>query len=90
MNERFNRFLGGNPLSVLARLVFLSLIVGIVMAALGLHPFDLVYGLQSLVTDLWDRGAEIIGRLGNYLVLGAVVVIPLWLLSRIFGNMKGR
>ena len=31
-----------------------------------------------------------IGRLGDATLLGAVIVIPIWLLTRIFGTPRGR
>jgi len=63
------RFLGGSPLSVAFRLILLSILVGVVLAAIG---FD-------AVNWLW-----------RYFLLGAVIVIPVWLLSRLFGAPRGR
>ena len=36
------RFLGGSPLSVVARLAMLSIIVGVILSAIGLDPLDIV------------------------------------------------
>ena len=35
------RFFGGNPALVMLRLAILSLIVGVLLAALGFSPFEL-------------------------------------------------
>lgn len=78
-----SRFLGGSPAQVLLRLVFLSFVVGIVLSALNLDPLDLVDFAVNFVERLWNMGFEAIGRLGNYLVIGAIVVVPIWLVSRI-------
>ena len=43
------RFFGGNPALVLLRLAILSLIVGVVLAALGFSPFELIDSLKRLV-----------------------------------------
>ena len=64
-----NRFLGGSPLAVALRLVLLSILVGVVLAAIG---FD-------AVNWLW-----------RYFLLGAVIVIPVWLISRLFGTPRNR
>ena len=63
-SDGLNRFLGGSPLAVAFRLVLLSILVGVVLAAIG---FD-------TVNWLW-----------RYFLLGAVIVIPIWLLMRVFG-----
>jgi hypothetical protein len=55
------RFFGANPALVLIRLAILSLVVGVVLAALGFSPFDLLDSLRRLVADGADqrrRGAR--------------------------------
>jgi hypothetical protein len=44
------RFFGANPALVLIRLAILSLVVGVVLAALGFSPFDLLDSLRRLAT----------------------------------------
>ena len=41
------RFFGGNPALVLVRLAILSLIVGVVLAALGFSPYDIIETLRD-------------------------------------------
>ena len=41
------RFFGGNPALVLLRLVILSLIVGVVLAALGFSPFEIIDSMRG-------------------------------------------
>ncbi|TYC52844.1 integrase [Rhodobacterales bacterium] len=78
-----SRFLGGSPAQVLLRLVFLSFVVGIILSALNLDPLDLIHLVVDFFERLWNMGFEAIGRLGKYLVIGAMVVVPIWLLSRL-------
>ncbi|QFT33453.1 DUF6460 domain-containing protein [Roseibium porphyridii] len=85
-----SRFLGGSPAQVLLRLVFLSFVVGIVLSALNLDPIDLVYMVLNFFERLWDMGFNAIGRLGNYLVIGAIVVVPIWLVSRLLSMGRTR
>ncbi|MEL7526505.1 MAG: DUF6460 domain-containing protein [Pseudomonadota bacterium] len=85
-----SRFLGGSPAQVLLRLVFLSFVVGIILSALNLDPLDLVHMTVNFVERLWDMGFNAIGRLGNYLVVGAIVVIPIWLVMRLLAMGKSR
>jgi hypothetical protein len=37
-DDGLSRFLGGSPLAVVVRLILLSVLVGIVLAAIGLDP----------------------------------------------------
>lgn len=85
-----SRFLGGSPAQVLLRLVFLSFVVGIVLAALNLDPLDLVLMAVDFVERLWNMGFHALGRLGNYLVIGAIVVVPIWLVMRVLAMGRGR
>ena len=50
------RFFGGNPALVLLRLVILSLIVGVVLAALGFSPYDIIQNIRDLAIRIYDMG----------------------------------
>ena len=77
------RFFGGNPALVLTRLAILSLIVGVVLAALGFSPFELIESLQRLVERIYDMGFAAIEKGFRYFLLGAVIVFPIWLVVRL-------
>lgn len=82
-NERLNRFLGGSPGRVILRLVFLSLVVGVILSAIDLDPLLLIDNVMRFFVRIWNMGFDAIGRVGSYLVLGAIIVVPLWLISRL-------
>ena len=84
------RFLGGSPLSVAFRLILLSILVGVVLAAIGLDPWNILYSVRRLFQTIWDFGFGAINWAWRYFLLGAVIVIPIWLLSRLFGAPRGR
>jgi hypothetical protein len=77
------RFFGGNPALILVRLVILSLIVGVVLAALGFSPFDIVDSLQRLIARIYDMGFAAVEKALRYFLLGAVIVFPVWLVMRV-------
>lgn len=81
-----NTIFGGNPLAVIIRLVLLSIVVGIVLSALGITPDNFFYHLDLLVRRIYDMGFGAIDWILKYLVVGAMVVVPVWLISRIFGR----
>jgi Family of unknown function (DUF6460) len=88
-NDGLYRFLGGTPLTVAFRLVLLSILVGVVLAAIGFDPWNIVNSIRLLFQRIWDLGFDAINGLWRYFLLGAVIVIPIWLLSRLFAP-RGR
>ena len=84
------RFFGGPPLAVIGRLILLSILVGVVLAAIGFDPYNILRSIELLFRRLWDLGFDAINWVWRYFLLGAVIVIPVWLLSRMFGAPRGR
>ena len=82
-NRAIFRFIGDSPGRVILKLLFLSFVVGVLLAALDLHPLDLLDGFVHFIERLWNMGFDALGRLGSYLALGAVVVIPIWIVLRL-------
>src|ERR1017187_7223216 len=89
-SDGINRFLGGSPLAVAFRLILLSILVGVVLAAIGFDPRDILKSIKALFQWIRDLGWDTLNWLWRYFLLGAVIVIPVWLLSRMFGAPRGR
>ena len=89
-NGALYRFLGGSPLAVAFRLILLSVLVGVVLAAVGLNPWNIIESIRRLFHGIWDLGFDAINWLWRYFLLGAVIVIPVWLLMRVFGAPRAR
>jgi len=89
-HDGLSRFLGGTPASVALRLILLSILVGVVLAAIGFDPYNIIRSIELLFRRLWDLGFDAINWVWRYFLLGAVIVIPVWLLSRLFGAPRGR
>jgi hypothetical protein len=60
------------------------------LAAIGFDPWNIVQSIRLLVERVWNLGFDAINGLWRYFLLGAVVVVPIWLLSRVFGAPRGR
>ena len=82
--SNMNRFLGGSPGSVLAKLIFLSLLVGAFMAFLGITPVGLIEGIFNWIRSMLDLSLETVKEIGLWIVYGAVIVVPLWFIVRLF------
>ena len=88
-NDVVSRFLGGPPLSVLARLILLSVVVGVILSAVGLDPWNILHSIEKLIQDVWDMGFDAVRWLWRYFLLGAVIVVPIWLLVRLARAPRG-
>jgi hypothetical protein len=88
--NRNSRFLGGPPLSVLARLALLSIVVGVILSAIGLDPWNILRSIEKLISDVWDMGFDAVRWLWRYFLLGAALVLPIWLLVRLTRGVSGK
>jgi hypothetical protein len=84
------RFFGGPPLSVIFRLILLSILIGVILEVLGLDPLHIIDSLRTLALRIWDMGFDAVRWLWRYLVLGAAIVVPVWLIIRLTRVAKGR
>lgn len=82
------RFFGGPPVWVIARLAVLSLIVGLVLSVLGISPAEIVRGFQRLIAQIYDLGFGAVRLAFEYFIIGAVIVFPVWLISRLMRSGK--
>ena len=89
-HDGLTRFLGGTPIAVAFRLILLSILVGVVLAAIGFDPYNILRSIQLLFRRLWDLGFDAVNWLWRYFLLGAVIVIPIWFLTRLFGTPRRR
>ena len=86
MANGLQKLLGGQPLAVLTKLVFMSILVGAVLALLGLTPPDLFRGIRDLIDQVIGLGFDAVRTVFRYFIYGAVLVVPVWLLMRLFGK----
>ena len=80
-------FFGGTPMMVLLRLALISLVVGIIMAALNLDALELIQHIKHLFRQVYNLGWGAIEWVLQYFMLGAVIVFPIWLIARLVKTM---
>jgi Family of unknown function (DUF6460) len=85
-----NRFLGGSPGGVFLRLLFVSLIVGAFLMWLDIRPWDIFRGLKELVDRIWALGFDAIREIADYVLAGAAIVVPVWLVLRLMNMRNAR
>jgi Family of unknown function (DUF6460) len=83
------RFFGGPPLAVIGRLILLSILVGVILAAIGLDPWNIIESVEHLIEHIWNMGFDAVRWLWRYFLLGAVIVVPIWFLARLAKAPRG-
>ena len=89
-NDTVTKIFGGSPLAVLGRLILVSILVGVILSALGLDPFNIWNSITRLIRTLWDMGFDAVRYVWRYFLLGAVLVIPIWIIVRLVNAPRGR
>ena len=85
-----SRFFGGSPLAVIGKLALLSILIGVVLSTFGFDPWNIVESVRRLVHGLWNMGFDTVRWLWRYFLLGAVIVVPIWLILRLIRAPAGK
>lgn len=85
-----SRIVGGSPLGVLVRIALLCVIVGLVLDQLDLNAFELFRWAVDQIEDAIRNSAHVLKQIGRYFLIGAVVVVPIWILLRVLKLGSGR
>lgn len=88
MSDRATRFLGDTPGRIFVKLLLVSLVVGVVMHAFNWTPYDILWNIRDFFVGLWNMGFSALARFTDYLLLGAAVVIPAFILLRILNYRR--
>ncbi|WP_293335538.1 DUF6460 domain-containing protein [Parvibaculum sp.] len=85
-----NRFFGGPVLPTIFKLAVASIAVGVMLAVFGIKPIDLWRDFIDTLARIWEMGFEAIEWSVQYLLLGAVVVIPIFVAVRLWSMLMAR
>lgn len=87
------RIIGPQPRRTAIKLVIASVIVGMFLAFWGVSPREFWSGVfdffRGILGWLGDSVGEILTNLLTYLLFGAAIVIPIWIVMRLL-NGPGR
>lgn len=70
------------------RLAIISIIVGFFLYIIGFDPADLWEMLARLVRHLFVMGYFQLYRVVQYLIMGAMIVVPIWLVLRLLRTLR--
>lgn len=83
--NRFSR----SPAATAAQLVLWSVVVGVILSALGITPYNIVDRIGLIIRNIYNLGFDALNWAVQYLLLGAIIVVPIWLISRVLGRRRG-
>jgi hypothetical protein len=63
-------------------------VVGVILSALGITPRNFFYQIEVLLRRIYDLGFETFDWVLGYLLLGAMVVVPIWLVARLINALQ--
>jgi hypothetical protein len=70
--------------------VLLSILVGVILSAIGLDPWNILHSIENLIRRVWDMGFDAVRWLWRYFLLGAALVVPIWLVVRLARGASGK
>lgn len=77
-------------LSTVFKLFIASLLVGLVMHWFGITPRSLVANFGATMERLFHTLASFVGWAAEYVLYGACIVVPIWLIVFLLDRAKGR
>ncbi|PIT71163.1 DUF6460 domain-containing protein [Bartonella tribocorum] len=84
LSNSFHRFLGGTLNRVSLKLLILSFFIGIIMNFFGWTPQNLIQKITDFLHSLWKTGFITFKNFFHITMMGAIIVVPIFLILRIF------
>ena len=76
--------------SLIWKLVIASLCVGLLLSFFNIDPVELINDVPETLGRIQEVILDIVNWAGKYILLGAIIVIPIWLIFNIrsiFGKL---
>ncbi len=82
MANKIESFLGDSLGRTIIKLAIISLVVGVILSALNVTPWEVWDAIRNFFVNLYNLGFDALWSVGKYFVYGAIVVVPIFLLMR--------
>jgi len=82
MADKLNAFLGDSVGRTIVKLLVISLVVGILLSFFNFTAYEVWLAVKNFFARLYDLGFEAIGKVGEYIIGGALIVVPIFLIMR--------
>jgi len=72
-----------STLHIIWKLVVVSLLVGLALDFFDISPTDLIHDIPETLGKIYDALVRLFKWGGKYVLLGAIIVVPAWLLMNL-------
>lgn len=79
-----------NIRDTLIKLVLFSFVIGLLLSFFEIDPAELLKNFGATAEKIFEIVADIIEWGVKYVLLGAVVVVPIWLVFFLLGRLRGK
>jgi hypothetical protein len=80
--------MSNTAVSTIVKIAIISLLVGLALAFFDINPRSLVENLGETVVNIYEVVLSFLKWSLKYVLLGAVVVVPIWLVFFLIGLAK--
>lgn len=77
-------------LGTIIKIVVASLVIGFILKFLDIKPTDLWQDFGASLKRAFDWAGDFVAGSVEYVLVGAVIVVPIWLIVFLFGKFRGR
>ena len=74
----------------IVKLALACLLVGLVLSTLDIDPRNILDSGRAAIEALIELGGEFFGWAVTYILIGAVIVVPIWLITYLFKAARGQ
>jgi hypothetical protein len=82
--------MSNNIVSTIIKLAIGSLLLGMLLAAFSISPQELLEDLGGTVVGIFNALASMLEWAVQYILLGAVVIVPIWLVLFAWKKFRGK
>ncbi|MBC8269151.1 MAG: hypothetical protein H8E36_10420 [Rhodospirillaceae bacterium] len=79
-----------NFASTVIKLAIGSLLLGLLLRFFAVNPRNLLEGLGDTALAIFDTLAGILAWAVEYILIGAIVIVPIWLVIYAWGKFRGK
>ena len=83
MSQGLDSFLGDTLGRTIIRLAIISLVVGVILSALGITPWEVWSSIREFFVKLYNLGFDAVWNIARYFLWGAMVVVPIFIILRL-------
>ncbi|MHA1597249.1 MAG: DUF6460 domain-containing protein [Alphaproteobacteria bacterium] len=77
-------------MSTIIKIAIGSLLLGLLLSFFSISPRNLLKGLGDTALEIFDILAEILAWAVEYMLIGAIVIVPIWLILVLWRKFRGK